>query len=332
MSNLMIDGPPPVQPPVHALVGSLTAKQTEQMSAKHYGWCAYGNIELMGPNGLERHVAYAADGSFATSLERGQLLMFENVEVKEVDPKDNNIPNGPAAHLIAVQKYAIACIGEIADAYGEWGFVILPLTGTPAREAFRIFSVVQPHLYDLADLEEELINGAKKRIAAAVAEEEDFAVAKAEEVRRIMLIGARRAILFAQNIVNDLKKEQATFLGTKQGKSSATPGDEHAFRQLHEPVPSLLSTKAQGPDVMQQLLQLLAEKELRGQERSPQEEALAAALEAIKRQEERHAQQMEEMRNEISALRSAGTEPNPAELNATPPAQAGGRGARVRGS
>jgi hypothetical protein len=299
-----------VRAPLMPVRQTLTQQQIALLSASHYGWCPYDNIELMGPTGLERKVAYDEKGDFVTVLPRSELLLFENIETRELSAKDNNIPNGPPPLLEEVTKYAAACVQEVHDAtYGEWGFVVLhPLTGLKPEKAFLIFSVIQPLRYDLAALDREIRFEAKKRIAQALAEDKEFPAEIAEQTRRVMLVGTTRAIAHARTLVHTLRTDMATFQGTKQGKSFAYPGDEHAFAQLHEPVPSPLAAKVQTDEDLQTLVKLLAAKELRGGEPTPQEGALAQALasiEAMRLQQEAMASELAAMRAEETARREA---------------------------
>jgi hypothetical protein len=291
------------QPPRLPVRATLTQKQIQQLSASHYGWCPYADIELMGPNGLERKVAYDEKGDLVTRLNRSDLLLFENIETKELSVKDNNIPNGPPPLLEDVVKYAASCIQELHDAtYGEWGFTILtPLTGLTAEAAWRIFQVIQPKRYDLATLDNEIRVEAKKRIAQAVAEDKDFSESVAEETRILMLNGANRAIRHARKVVNDLRTDMATFIGTKQGKSYADPADEHAFTQLHQPIPSPIAAREQSNDELQTLIKLLAAKALQGDQPNAQESQLASALAAIESMRE----SQEALTAEVERLRAA---------------------------
>lgn len=283
--------------PILAQEQSRNEKRIAQLSATHYGWCPYDDIELMGPLGLERRVAYDEHGNFVTRLLRSQLHVYTNVEIRQLSEKDNNIPNGPPPAIEEIVKYAGTCIGEIEDGYGEWGYMrFAPLTGLPVDQAFRVVQVIQPVLYDLATLPRELAEEAPKRIAAATAADEKFPAEIAEEVRRIMQVGARRGVIYAQTIVEELRKDIAAFVGTKQGRSSASPGDKHAFEQLREPIPSTVGVQAKSDDEVRSLLVRLAEKELAGEQPNAQEAQLAQALEAMKRQEERQAALEEEVR------------------------------------
>lgn len=309
----IIDSQPPnpnvLIPPELAQKETLSAKKIALLSATHYGWVPYDYIELMGPMGLERRVAYKANGEFATRLLRSQLLVFTNVEIRELSQKDNNIPNGPKPVLEDVQKYAGTCASELEDAYGEWGFMMLsPLTGLTVPDAFRIFAVVQPLAFDLADLEDELGEKAITRIAEALAADETFPDATAEEARRIMVIGARRAVTYASNVVEALKTEMADRQGGGHGRSYASPGDAHAFRQLHQPVPSRLAlAKPPQDEDIRALIKALAEKQLRGEEPNAQEAQFAMALELMKKSEERQNKLEEELQQmrEAEAQRNA---------------------------
>lgn len=288
--------------PVLAQEQSKNAKRIQQLSAMHYGWCPYDDIELMGPLGLERHIAYDEKGDFVTRLLRSQLHVYANVEISQISQRDNNIPNGPPPAMEEVVKYAGTCVSEIEDAYGAWGYVMLsPLTGLPVDKAFRIVQVVQPVAYDLVTLIRELREEAPHRIADALAADKEFPAADAEEVRKLMTVGAYRAGVHASSIVEELRKDVAAFVGTKQGRSSASPGDKHAFAQLQEPLPSTVAVQAKSDDEMRQLLIRLAEKDLAGETPNAQETQLAQALEAIKRQEARQA----EMEEELKQLREA---------------------------
>lgn len=300
-----------VQRPPVPVRQSLSQKQIQQLSASHYGWCPYNDIELMGPTGLERKVAYDESGNLVTRLKRSELLLFENIETRELSAKDNAIPNGPPPLLEDVVKYAATCVSELHDAtYGEWGFTILfPLTGLSPEAAFSIFSVIQPRRYDLATLDNELRVEAKKRIAEAKAQDENFADDWAEQTRQLMLIGAGRAIALANSTVHKLRTDMATFIGTKQGKSYADPADEHAFAQLHQSVPSPIAAREQSNDDLQNIVKLLAMKQLQGDTPTAQESELGkalAAIEAMRLQQEELVAQVEQMRAaEAARLKAA---------------------------
>ncbi len=303
--------PDPLIPPVGVVKETLSQKKIAQLSAPHYGWCPYNDIELMGPLGLERHVAYNEKGEFATRLLRGQLLPFINVEIRQLSQKDNNIPNGPKPVLEDIVKYAGTCASELEDSYGDWGFMILtPLTGLSVEEAFSIFSVVQPAVYDLAALEDQLTIEAPQRIAEASAADPTFRDSDAEILRRMMVIGAQRAATHAGYVVETLRQDMADRQGGGHGRSYASPGDVHAFRQLRQPVPSRLSVaKTQTDDDIRALIKALAEKQLSGDVPNAQEAQFAMALELMKKSEERQARLEEEIRQmrEAEALRTGTT-------------------------
>lgn len=313
----IIDGPPGTNDeliaPVLAAKEALSSLRTRQLSAMHYGWCPYDDIQLMGPTGLEKRVGYNERGEFATVLKRGQLLIFQNVDIRQLSATDNNIPNGPPPQLVDVVKYAATCAGEIQDAYGDWGFMLLmELVGMEPMEAFEIFKTIQPAVYKLATLEDELIYDAPQRILEAFGDGGrggkrtiEFA-GIAERTRAEMLIGARRAITKAENLIGELNKDMAAFVGTKQGKSMAFPGDLHALDQLDMQAPARITPRSDaGLDDIKSLLMRMAERDLQRGERdapqlSAQDEAqgaqLLTALAALEKMEARQAQMEKEMK------------------------------------
>jgi hypothetical protein len=300
----LIDGPPSTRPPLinPILPDDLTtaAKKIAHLSQTHYGWCPYDDIELMGPMGLERRVAYDAKGNFVTRLLRSQLHVYTNVEIKQLSEKDNNIPNGPKPLMEDVEKYAGTCCSEIEDAYGEWGYMRLaPLTGMPLSDTFAIFSVIQPFAFDLVELADELTHEAPKRIAAAAERDRTFNVAAAEETQELMIIGANRAIVLANRNINDLRKDMVAFVATKQGRSYPSPGDEHLFRQLRQPLPTRAESKANDDDTLKAILLKLIERD----NAQAQDPVLTAALETIRRQDERQQaieQELRELREKLT--------------------------------
>lgn len=299
MSQVLTQAAPSRAPLVNPALPStqtVSAKKIELLSKTHYGWCPYGDIELMGPMGLERYVAYDANGNFATRLLRAQLLVFTNVEIKQLSDKDNNIPNGPPPLLEDVVKYAGTCIGELEDAYGGWGFMRLaPLTGLPPADAFRIMSTVQPYAFDMAELRDELGIEAIKRIAKAKAEDEKFADDWADQTRQLMQIGAQRAIVLAETNIGELRKDMVAYVATKVGRSYPSPGDIHLFHQLHEPLPSKVEHKAADDDVLRQLLTRVVERDLNAPP-SQTDALLQQAMETIRKQDERQSAIEEELR------------------------------------
>jgi hypothetical protein len=309
MSQIIIDGPPANESliaPILAAREALSSQKTKQLSANHFGWCPYDDIVLMGPMGLEKHVAYDHNGEFATVLKRSQLLVFQNVDIRKLSDRDNNIPNGPPPQMIDVVKYAATCAGEIQDGYGEWGFMLLmSLVGMEPSEAFGIFKVIQPAAFKLSTLEDELIYEAPKRIEAAREANPNFRDADAELTRREMLLGARRAIIKAENLVGELNKDMAAFVGTKQGKSMAFPGDLHALDQLDLQPPARIQPRADADlGDIRELLVRMAQRDLGTATEgalplNAQEAQLGQALAAIARMEKRQkAQDME-----LAALR-----------------------------
>lgn len=325
--QLVIDGPPnrsneELVAPELTAKEALSSKKIAQLSATHYGWCAYDNIDLMGPTGLERRVIYDANGDFGTMLRRGQLVVFQNVDIRMLDERDNNIPNGRPPQLVDVVKYAATCAGEIQDAYSDWGAVIfMQLIGMTPSAAFDIFKTIQPKPFKLAYLEDELIYEAPKRILKDIKSEARQIIA--ETTRKEMLIGARLSIMKAELKVDLLQTDIAAFPGTKVGKSRGDRGDLHAFDQLELEPPAPISRQgaARGGDLndIRELLARMAERDLARGTTSAKEDLqlsealdtaqmaqLKQALEAsatMQKKQEAMERKQKELENELRELR-----------------------------
>lgn len=277
------------------------------LSAIRYGWCPFKDIDLRGPLGLDTQVGHVL-------MERGALIAFTNVEYQEIDPLDVNTPNGAAPRMMAHEKFARACAEEIEASYSGWGFMLLhPLTGLSLEAAFEIFRVVQPFAYLLTDdkggLDAQLQVDALERIAGAGFDSDTEQ--RASGVLQLMQIGARRAYEKAEGLKDELKKEMAAYVGSKQGKYAPDSLDLHAFALTQEAPPSKIQTlpaNSTDPDIKSLLAALTTKMLSDEQATNDQLGVLLAELQA----ERDSRRELEEKVNQIVAMGNAKVKQKPA--------------------
>lgn len=234
-------------------------------SAIHYGYVAFKEI-FVG----DRWVQPRNTSPYWETLPSRQLIPFTNIEVPEVimEMTAGTSPirarvgaNDPTVQR--VPKSAKACMEELETSYAEWGFKGLhPLTGFKEADAFRIFQTIQPFVYKLRDLENELSNNAPTRIAATLPytavydgqtidleplPEELRAVAL--KVLPIMQESATRGKNMATEVTAKTKQKMTQFYATGSGKEAADPHDRYVFSELGEEIPSLITSSPNQPQV-----------------------------------------------------------------------------------
>ncbi len=221
----------------------LSPRRLKELAQTHYGWCPFDDIRLMGPGGLEKRVVRDTNGTFATVLPRGELIVFQNVKFFAFSEGDDDYfetkPRTMTEHL----KYAATCAGEIQDAYGDWGFVLLKsLTGMEPSDAAAMFHTIQPTTFPLSTLKDELIYEAPQRMRVSNFASNPLSKTIAEDTLFEMLGGARRAFARAEKLIiefDDLVGQQRISpFATGQGER--WHGFAHAFEQLGLDLPAVL--------------------------------------------------------------------------------------------
>jgi hypothetical protein len=237
--------------------------RTVHDTATHYGYCAFQEIELAGPSGLEHNVqpSELADGSpnpYYRKLPVKTLIPFTNVEYRVIDELATKVgPKGSVVAWKTYNKFAKECVQEMTDAYADWGFALIaPLTGYSLKEAWEIFETLQPFNYKLKDLIGQLDFDAIDRIG----QQEPYNVSYegevielqplrnelksvAEEVRQILARSAEVAFDFAAEKVESTRLSVTSRFAGGPGKTRPDSLDRHVFAELGETIPTLLASE-----------------------------------------------------------------------------------------
>jgi hypothetical protein len=238
-------------------------------SAIHYGYIAYKEI-FVGDRWVQpRHDTNQSP--YWEFLPARQLIPFSNideptpnVEVTSVQGteqgRDNVGPQGHDKSVTLVLKTAKRCMEEVEWAYAEWGFVGLHvMTGFSEADAFAIFQTIQPFLYKLSELENELYNNAPVRLRATAPYTVKYGQESVElqplpaelkvvalKVLSTMQESATRGSNLAIETIAKTKQSMTQFYATGNGKRLADPHDNYLFGEMGEAIPSLLSSQESG--------------------------------------------------------------------------------------
>jgi hypothetical protein len=224
----------------------------------HYGYCAYNDISLIGATGIEFDIQ-PGNSPFRTMLPAKELIPFVTMEVGEIDrAKVEALSNTALGGDIITRrnKSARECITEITRAYQGFGFRYLePLTGIMEEDAFRIFQTIQPFLYRLKDLSNELSITALARIDQTDSYTVEYQGTSitldplpdhlkdiAEQARAIMSNSANQAITQAETIIADTVQKMTMYFSTGNGKDVADVRDKYIFGQMERELPQLFNS------------------------------------------------------------------------------------------
>lgn len=234
-----------------------------------YGWCPYGDINLIGPDGtINLHVqpteidqgGGTVPNDYHRMLPKGQLIPFPTFNARELMPSaDQTDSQGRAVLETGFRTITAldAAVG-VLNRYAGWGFTILDsLQGLDQDTAFRIFLVVQPLGYPLGSLVNELSFGARDRIDATEPLtfpdfpdyeveplrselERDIALKLAEE----MEAGAQTAFDFATETLDATETSMTTRFAGGQGKTGPDALDRRLSTELGRELPKLIGKDA----------------------------------------------------------------------------------------
>lgn len=249
-------------------------------TAAHYGYCAFKDIELGGPGGLEHNVQ-PPDSPYYRRLPARTIIPFTNVIHREIDEMANAAnarnPGGPSGVIYKeFNKTAKECVMEMTESYADWGFKFIdPLTAYTAKDVERVFEVIQPFEYKLNELVSEFAYKAEERIAA----DEPFEVEYKGQTVTIEPLSeglkdvARQTLEVLQASVNRAfnkakEDEQKTVISMTKafaggdGKTVPDPHDKYVFDQLGTKTPQLLVTEENKEDgALKILAEALAKKD-----------------------------------------------------------------------
>lgn len=190
-------------------------------------------------------------GNVFCGMRRGQPYPVVNHEYNVLphEQEGNDLPpayggEAPGARVepqpIKAPKYALDCANELVWKYGaEYGLVVLePLTGMMDESLVQlVFQVVQPYAYKIHELEYELTEGAKDRIAGAQLPKNVERMA--EQCRLVMLRGYQRAANTMREHYGTFDRDTKSYVGSKQGRHTAIDYDYFISDQLGLPVPAM---------------------------------------------------------------------------------------------
>jgi hypothetical protein len=237
----------------------------ERPTETRYGWCPYGDINLVNGDGtinlyVQPHQIDAGgqtvQNPYHRSLPKNQLVPFPTFSLVEQMPSpDQRDARGRALLVDQVRTVtALDAAAATSERYARWGFTIFnSLQGLEQEQAFRIFQVVQPLNYLLRDLVGELEFGAPQRIDATepiefpevpgysvepLRNENERAIA-----RRLvdeMLVGAGIAVDLATETLNQTETSMVARHSGGQGKTGPDPLDRRLSAELGRALPQLI--------------------------------------------------------------------------------------------
>jgi hypothetical protein len=271
-----------------------------------YGWCPYGNINLRNADGtmnlyVQPHEieenGIVVPNPYHFELPKGQLIPFPTFPVIEQMPSPDLTDSMGRSVLVSSTRTmtALDAAVTVLRRYSMWGFTILnSLQGMDQDIAFRIFAVVHPLEFRMADLENELSFGAEARIDANEPitfanvpnysveplrneQERDIARKVAEE----MLVGAGVAVALATTTLNDTKTSLTTRFAGGQGKTGPDPLDRRLSEELGEELPKLVGTNPNANPELEKKVDYLVTRET-SRELQDENARLKAELEALK--------------------------------------------------
>jgi hypothetical protein len=256
----------------------------------HYGYCAFKEIELGGPSGLE-HKVQPADSPYYRKLPARVLIPFTNVTHREIDERRSSSgPRGNVIQWLEFNKSAKECVMEMTDSYADWGFKFVePLTGYSTEDAAKIFDVIQPFDYKLVELVDQLNFEAPQRIEATepfgVSYKGETAVIDplpadlkevAYEVLNVLQASVDKAFTLAKQTEQKTLISMTKAFSGGDGKTVPDPHDKYVYDQLGSKAPQLLTTeekKSDSSDAIKVLAEALAGKDSEASERIKAKEA-----------------------------------------------------------
>lgn len=265
-----------------------------------YGWMPFKNIYLYNGDGTPYYFIQPVNSPYHREIPKNQLIPFETFTKTrwEVNHEVAGEPGKPAPkYSITETVTAHDAATELLRTYSAQGYVVLnSLQGLPQADAFRIFQVVQPLDYRLAEIVGELEFGAEERIASEVPIDlsettgEEYIIeplqndAERSIARRLvaeMLEGANRAYDKATEILNQTETEMiACYSGKKEGKKGADPLDKYLEKEMMKELPKLLGKDDKAAQ-LEQKVDFLVDREV-SREMREENERLKKELEELR--------------------------------------------------
>lgn len=281
---------------------------SQRPTETRYGWCPYGDINLVGPDGtinlyVQPHAiednGQSIDNPHHRVLPKNQLVPFPTFMAHTQVPSPDIMDGNGRAILIngTTTMTALDAITSVLRQYSVWGFTILnSLQGVDQDTAFRIFQVVQPLDYPMGELINELSFGAYERIEATepltFAQFPDYVVEplRDENERSIatalaaeMLTGAEIAVTLATETLDATEASMTQRYSGGNGKVGPDTLDRRLTGELGRELPKMIGgDKNQGLGELKESLNFLVNREASraDKERIAELEAKIAAMEA----------------------------------------------------
>lgn len=276
-TNLQETGGVVVLPPM----GNLSQDEIVNASRTRWIWNPYRNISNMGPLGIKRQIGYGA--ARWTAIERCNVYPLGNVSwnVEDIEALIEQAQGGLSITGPAPQKpftkYAFDQAREMFQAYEDYGLRVLEVfTGTDdPNEVNRVFTVVQPRVFKIHEMEAEF--GPKAKVRIENSDLKPLERAKAETLREVFFIGGQRALKEAKREYQELIQSMGKASVGKEG--IATPNDFHEWLcdQLGVPCPSPIDKSPRQNSKLEGAIELLANRALREESAA---ESMSAELEA----------------------------------------------------
>lgn len=243
-----------------------------------YGWCPYGDIRLVNPDGTCAIYAQSADinvngetvpNPLHRLLPKNQLIPFPTFPYQvQVPSTERTDSRGRALLDTTIQTMpALHAIVAVLRQYSSWGFTILrSLQGLDQTMAMRIFQVVQPLDYRLGDLPMELTMGADARIDSmepiTFAGLPDYIVQPlqsdverdiARQMAAEMAAAADVAITKATETLDQTEAGMIKSASGGKGKAGPDPLDRRLSLELGRTLPQFLAKTDPAADVNKKL-------------------------------------------------------------------------------
>lgn len=240
-----------------------------------YGWCPYGDINLMNGDGtinlyvqpteIENGTGGVIPNPYFRMLPKGQLIPFPTFNAEEPSLSPDFIDSNGRA-VMTVSRRAISALEaatSVLRGYGSWGFTIIAsLQGVDQDTAFRIFTVIQPLEYPIGQIQNELAFGARERIDATepitfdslpgyTVEplRSDYERSLAYKVVSEMEAGAQIAFDLASEQLSETEQSMTQRHSGGMGKSGPDPLDRRLSAELDRELPKLIGTTNRQADL-----------------------------------------------------------------------------------
>ena len=269
-------------------------------NATRYGWTPFKDINLYSAFGTPDHYIQPVHSPFHRIVPKNQLVPFDTFSYTMMEPVTSQgevTPLGPAGMVqVAMTVTAVEAATQLVPTYGGMGYTILnSLEGMAYEDAFRIFQVVQPFSYTLAQLQHEL-PAADERIDSLDAMDfgngvivepllSDSERSIARRLRDEMLGGAKTAYNYALEIYSASRDGFTQKRnGAESGKTTLDALDRYLAETLELPLPSAVEDSSRTasviPDDVKAKLDFLVDRQISA-DKDAEIERLRAELAAI---------------------------------------------------